>query len=110
MGEFRIVRLAHAEPGSPIGQDEVFDGFYRQVYQKVPEAAEIFTGAAVRQRYLAWDPRKHFVDRVPGLAERMRAWEALQLELGERALGAGLEGRDHARVGSLVMASCTGYC
>jgi predicted naringenin-chalcone synthase len=108
-GAARILGIASAFPGPPLSQAELFDGYYREFYRDVPNAEETFKATGVVTRHLAWDPRKHFTGPHPGMAERMRAWEAGVLDLGSRVVGGVLEGVDPARVGSFTMASCTGY-
>ncbi|MFD5554631.1 type III polyketide synthase [Streptomyces sp. NPDC127068] len=103
-GRIRGIR-AEFPPGI-VSQDDAFEGHYARAFHRVPDAEGVFASTQVRRRHMAWDPRS---DGVPTLGERMRAWEGYALDLGGRALGALLADSDPARIGSLVLASCTGY-
>lgn len=105
----RVLALATATPPHLVLQDEVFDGFYRDIYAEVPNAKDLFANTQVRQRYMAWDPRMAFVGGFPPMGARMRAWEEHVLDLGRRCLTDVLHGVEPAAVGSFAMASCTGY-
>lgn len=104
-----ILGVAVATPDTVVPQDDVFTGFYRELYADLPNAKDLFVNTQVRQRYMAWDPRVEFAAGFPGMRRRMDAWEEHTLLLGRRCLDQVLAGVDPASVGSFTMASCTGY-
>ena len=104
-----ILAISAAAPEGVVAQDELFAGFYRDLYADLPKAQDVFVNAQVRERHLAWDPRLVHVNGVPGMAERMRAWEKTVLGMGRACLGEVLSGLDTKSIGTFVMASCTGY-
>jgi predicted naringenin-chalcone synthase len=103
-----VVGLEVAAPPLVLEQDDFFETFFKPRYASVPGAADLFAASRVKRRHAAWDPRKTFLVGPPGLRARMEVWERVALELGRRTAGA-LAREDRARIGSLVMASCTGY-
>ena len=105
----RVLAISTAMPPHLVPQDDVFDGFYSDVYRDVPNAKDLFANTQVRQRYMAWDPRVAFAEGFPPMSVRMRAWEEHVLDLGRRCLAEVLHGVEPAAVGSFAMASCTGY-
>jgi predicted naringenin-chalcone synthase len=105
----RILALSSAAPDTVLSQEELFTGFYRDLYADVPAAKDVFANVQVRQRHLAWDPRVRDADGRPGMALRMRTWEEQVLRLGRACLGDVLAGVDTGSIGTFVMASCTGY-
>lgn len=105
----RVVALQTAFPPDAVPQDAVFTDFYQDLYADVPNAKDIFANTQVRNRQMAWDPRVSVREGFPRMATRMRAWEEHILRLGRRCLSGVLDGVDAGRVGSFVMASCTGY-
>jgi predicted naringenin-chalcone synthase len=105
----RLVDLRSATPTQIVPQEAVFDEFYSFLYRSIPNAEELFMSTQVRQRYMAWDPRVEFAGGFPPISARMRAWEEHTLAMGRESLAAVLAGVDTDRIGSFVMASCTGY-
>jgi predicted naringenin-chalcone synthase len=105
----RILALHSAFPPQTVPQDDVFTSFYRELYADLPNAKELFANTQVRTRRMAWDPRTELRDGFPGMAARIRAWEEHVLRMGRQCLAGVLSDVDRDRVGSFVMASCTGY-
>ncbi|HZN17187.1 MAG TPA: type III polyketide synthase [Micromonosporaceae bacterium] len=105
----RMLALGTAAPAAVVPQGELFEQFYRDIYDEVPSAKDLFANTQVSQRYMAWDPRLAFAEGFPGLRERMDAWEENVLELGRRCLTQVLAGVEPDSVGTFAMASCTGY-
>ncbi len=105
----RIVGLRTASAGPPISQEDLFAGFYRNLYAEVPDAEKLFTSTQVRQRRLAWPPGAKYADGFPGMQSRMAAWEEHALAMGRASGEAVLTGVDREDVGSYVFVSCTGY-
>ena len=58
---------------------------------------------------MAWDPCVELGEVSRGTAERMQAFERFAVPLGQQACGLALGEIGRERVGSLVLASCTGY-
>lgn len=104
-----VVGIEIAVPPLVLEQGEFFETFFRSRYATIPDAAELFTATRVRRRYSAWDPRKTFSSGAPGLRARMEVWERVAMELGRKTMGALVKDSDRQRIGSMVMASCTGY-
>lgn len=105
----RIVALQSASAGPPTSQQELFDGFYKELYAGIPEAETLFTSTRVRQRRLAWTPHLNYAGGFPGMRSRIEAWEHHVLAMGRDSLKAVLTDVDPAQVGSYVFVSCTGY-
>jgi len=103
-----IVGLEVAAPELVLEQGEFFETFFKPRYASIPEAADLFAASRVKRRHAAWDPRETFSSGVPGMRARMEAWERVAMALGRRTAGA-LAREERERIGSLVMASCTGY-
>lgn len=104
-----ILGLAAATPELVLDQRTCFDSFYAPLYVDVPGAAQLFASTRVRRRHFAWDPRIELADGSPPTSRRMAKWEEEALALGRQAVAAALGDHDRARVGTFVMASCTGY-
>src|SRR5262245_45337797 len=104
-----VVGLEVALPPLVLEQDEFFQTFFKSRYAGVPDAVELFKAARVKRRHSAWDPREAFASGTPGLRTRMEVWERVTVDLGRRTMGALVKDSDRQRIGSLVMASCTGY-
>ncbi|MEW9533734.1 type III polyketide synthase [Microbispora sp. NPDC049125] len=100
---------ATATPGVAYGQDELFQGFFRLLYRDLPQAERTFSASQVKSRHLAWDPRQEFSDGFPGMKLRMQAWERNVLAMGRSSIASVLDDVERARIGTYVMASCTGY-
>ncbi len=105
----RIVSLATANPPLRVNQDDIFTGFFADLYAGNPNAARLFASTTVRQRHVAWDAREAYVDGFPLMSTRMQGWQDTVLTLGKECLSGVLDGRDATDVGTFVMASCTGY-
>jgi predicted naringenin-chalcone synthase len=105
----RLLGLRTAAPAAVVPQDAVFEGFYREMFKDVEKAEEIFRSSGVRTRRMTWDPRTAYPDGFPSIKPRMAAWQDSVLELSRDTVGGVLDGVDRDRIGSFVMASCTGY-
>lgn len=112
-GVARLLALRTAAPDTVVPQASAFDTYYREVYRDVPKAEEIFRGSGVTQRHMAWDPRTAYADGFPTIKPRMAAWEENVLAMSRRTVGGVLQDAGandlRERVGTFVMASCTGY-
>jgi predicted naringenin-chalcone synthase len=105
-----MLSVSAAAPGAPIPQADVWDGFYAQVFEAVPDARRLFVEAnTVVRRHLNWDPRTAFQHGFPPVGARVDAWERCAVELGRRTLPAVLAGQDRSKVGTFIMVSTTGY-
>ncbi len=109
----RLLALRTAAPDNVVPQQSAFDDYYREMFRDVPKAEEIFRGAGVRTRHMAWDPRTDYADGFPPIKPRMTAWEEHFLAMGRQTVGGVLQDvqgdTDRQRIGSFVLASCTGY-
>ncbi|MEV0578396.1 type III polyketide synthase [Streptomyces sp. NPDC050392] len=112
-GAARLLALRTTAPENVVPQQSAFDEYYREMFRDVPKAEEIFRGSGVRSRHMAWDPRTAYLDGFPPIKTRMLAWEENVLAMSRRTVGGVLDeaagGAVRERVGSLVLASCTGY-
>ncbi|MGW0085220.1 type III polyketide synthase [Streptomyces sp. NPDC003393] len=115
-GVAKLLALRTAAPDTVVPQQDAFETYYRERYREVPKAEEIFRGSGVRTRHMAWDPRTAYADGHPPIKPRMAAWEENVLAMSRSTVGAildvaGAADRDRLtdRIGSFVMASCTGY-
>ena len=104
-----LISLTSAFPELSISQENVREGFFDRYFAGIPDLPDLFRATRVKKRHYAWDPRVVFDGREPTLEDRMATWEKAALEVGGAAVGAALEGVDKTKVGSFVMASCTGY-
>ncbi|MET7479237.1 type III polyketide synthase [Streptomyces sp. NPDC005648] len=109
-GAARLLALRTAAPETVVTQRDAFEDHYREMFKDVPKAEEIFRGSGVTQRHMAWDPRTAYADGFPPIKPRMAAWEENVLAMSRRTVGGVLEAaEDRDRVGTFVLASCTGY-
>lgn len=104
-----LTRIGSAFPAIRVAQKDLFEGLFKQWFRDVPNAWELMEQTRVRHRNLAWDPRQALAERSPTLEERMEIYRAAALEVSGRSLSSALEGVDRERIGSFVVASCTGY-
>lgn len=105
----RVLSLRTVAPPTVIDQSELFADYYSRLYRDIPDARKLFEASTVRTRHMAWDPRVVCADGLPSMTERMTAWEENVLAMGRESLTGVLDGVDTERIGSYVMASCTGY-
>jgi predicted naringenin-chalcone synthase len=103
------MKIESATPPFRFSQEEIFRTFFSKVYADVPEAEELFRATRVKQRHFPWDPREAYAEGSPPTSVRMKRWDTLVHELGMQSIPLLLKGVDRERVGSFVMASCTGY-
>ncbi|WP_224245111.1 type III polyketide synthase [Hyalangium gracile] len=104
-----VLKIESAAPPQVYSQEELFNTFFKQLYESIPQAEELFRSTRVKQRHLCWGPQEAFANGSPPTSERMRRWERTVHELGLQSLPPLLQSVDRERVGSFVMASCTGY-
>lgn len=104
-----VVGLGAALPPAR-GQDELWDGFFREHFEDRSIARRIFTGSGVERRHGVVDPLEEDV-RAWGTERRMRRFMEEGLPLGVEAVEACLAdaGLDRADVGLLSVVTCTGY-
>lgn len=104
-----ITALAAALP-APVGQRELWQGYFARHYRGNPVAERMFSAVGVETRHSVVNPLVEDVSGWPTSA-RMRRYVAEALPLGKEAVeaalaGAGLRAED---LGMLIVASCTGY-
>ncbi|WP_093839853.1 type III polyketide synthase [Streptomyces aidingensis] len=93
-----------------VGQDELWEGFFRHHFGGSRIARRVFHGAGVHRRHTAvsplTEPAAHW-----STADRMRRYTREAPDLGHRAVSAALDaaGRTPDEIGLLAVASCTGY-
>jgi alkylresorcinol/alkylpyrone synthase len=108
-GRARLAGLGHAVPPG-YGQQELWDGFFRDHFGGDPRAERIWRAAGVRTRHSAAMPPDEDVSRW-GTGARMARYTDAALPLGKAAVTAALEaaGVRPDEAGLFVVASCTGY-
>ncbi|WP_367045407.1 type III polyketide synthase [Streptomyces sp. Je 1-332] len=112
MSAGRLLALRTAVPPTLVPQRSAFDERYREMFESVPQAEEIFRGSGVTSRHMAWDPRTAYRDGYPPIKARMEAWQEHFLAMGRQTVGGVLDAAGptaRERIGSFVVASCTGY-
>lgn len=104
-----VAGTASAVP-AVMGQQELWDGFFREHYADDPLARRIWASSGVRTRHGVVNPVSEDVSTW-STAARMRRYLAEALPLGKQAVGDALAdaGLDAADVGLFTVASCTGY-
>jgi predicted naringenin-chalcone synthase len=104
-----ILGLASAFPDRVLAQDELWADPFGRWYAGVSGAREVMAQTKVRRRHMAWDPRVELRAGNRGTGDRMKAFERFAVPLAEEACAGALAGADRGRVGSFVLATCTGY-
>jgi predicted naringenin-chalcone synthase len=104
-----ILAVESAFPQLVLTQQEFFEQVCARFYRDIPNAEALFASTRVRKRHLAWDPRRGFDRGSPLTGERVALWEDAVLDLARRSAATLLASVERSRIGSFVMASCTGY-
>lgn len=104
----RILAIETTTPPVAYSQRELFDTVFSHWYADIPDAESLFMNTTVEQRYTSWDP-KELARRVPSTAERVEMWAESTMDMGRRLMTRLFEQVDKSRIGSFVMATCTGY-
>jgi predicted naringenin-chalcone synthase len=104
-----IISLSTTFPELSLTQEELWIGLLRDWYRDVPNAERIVFGTQVQKRYFSWDPRVELSHGPVGTGDRAEVFERVVLDIGARSIEPVLADADRGRVGSFVMASCTGY-
>jgi predicted naringenin-chalcone synthase len=104
-----ILGLGSAFPERVLTQDELWANPFARWYAGVPNARAVMAQTKVKSRHMAWDPRVELAAGARGTGDRLRAFERFAVPLGAAACGRALAGLGRDRVGSFVLATCTGY-
>jgi predicted naringenin-chalcone synthase len=104
-----LLDIETAVPPLALFQEELFEACFRDLYAQVPEAAAIFKASGVRKRHAVLDPRQALSNGPLLTGDRMAYWERLALDLSRRSVGGILDRCEKFKVGSFIVASCTGY-
>jgi predicted naringenin-chalcone synthase len=104
-----ILGLASAFPERVLTQDELWTDPFGRWYAGVPNAREVMAQTRVKRRHMSWDPRAELRTKTRGTEDRMKAFERFAVPLAEEAGASALAGIERGRVGSFVLATCTGY-
>ncbi|MCW2665837.1 MAG: putative naringenin-chalcone synthase [Frankiales bacterium] len=104
-----LVGAGHALP-APMGQQALWDGFFRHHYADARLARTVWRHSAITTRRGVVDPTREDVSGW-GTADRMRRFQQEAMPLGRQAVAAALAdaGLDPAEVGMFTVVSCTGY-
>jgi len=104
----RILAIETTTPPIPYSQKELWDLVFSKWYAEIPDAESLFMNTRVQQRYTSWDPET-LTNRVLSTAERLELWYESTMTMGRELMGRMLEQVDRDRIGSFIMATCTGY-
>ncbi|MGO4570896.1 type III polyketide synthase [Microvirga sp. 2TAF3] len=104
-----FVQLSSAVPQQAFDQATLWESAFSKWYADIPDAQDFGTVTRVRKRHMAWDPARDIGDRTRGIGERMKAYVGIVDEVAGEAFEDLLERTDPGDVGSIVMASSTGY-
>lgn len=104
-----VTGAAHALP-APMGQQALWDGFFRDHYADARIARRVWELSAITTRRGVVDPTQEDISAW-GTAARMERFLAEALPLGKEAVGSALAdaGLEPADVGLFTVVSCTGY-
>ncbi|MDP9182524.1 MAG: type III polyketide synthase [Actinomycetota bacterium] len=104
-----ITGHGHALP-PPMAQQALWDGYFREHYADARVARTVWAHSGITTRHGVVNPVDEDVSQW-GTAARMQRFVEEAVPLGGEAVGKALAaaGLDAADVGSLVVASCTGY-
>jgi predicted naringenin-chalcone synthase len=104
-----ITGHGHALP-APMSQQALWDGYFREHYADARVARTVWTHSGITTRHGVVSPLVEDVSQW-GTGARMERFVAEAVPLAGDAVGKALAaaGLDAAEVGSLVVASCTGY-
>ncbi|MCG7394122.1 hypothetical protein MHY87_14530 [Microvirga sp. ACRRW] len=104
-----FVNLASAAPKQIYDQETLWDGIFDQWYAELPNARDLGSVTRVNRRHLAWNPATDIGPETRGIGDRMKAYVEIVDEVAGEAFEDLLRPMDRADVGSIVMASSTGY-
>jgi len=104
-----LLAIGSAFPPYELSQQEGYEGLFKRWYRDIPNAEQIMTQTRVQRRRMAWDPRVALASGSPGTGERMKVFAEVMVDVAGQSVGAVLESAERSRIGSFVMASCTGY-
>jgi predicted naringenin-chalcone synthase len=104
-----FVNLSSAVPKQSFDQDTLWDNAFDKWYAELPDARDLGTVTRVRKRHLAWDPAVDIGTETRGIGERMKAYVGIVDEVAGEAVEDLLRPVERTDVGSIVMASSTGY-
>lgn len=104
----RILSIETTTPPVAWSQRELWETVFSKWYADIPDAESLFMNTTVEQRHTSWDP-KDLAAREPSTAERIEMWAESTMDMNRRLLTRQFERIDKSRIGSFVMATCTGY-
>jgi predicted naringenin-chalcone synthase len=104
-----FVNLASAFPKQTFDQDTLWEEAFDEWYAELPNARELGNVTRVRKRHMAWNPAIDIGGRSRGIGDRMKAYVGIVDEVAGEAVENLLRPVERADIGSIVMASSTGY-
>lgn len=104
-----FLNLASAAPKQSYTQSDLWESTFSHWYSDLPEAQGLGDVTRVRKRQLAWDPSQAIGQETLGIGERMKAYVRVVDEVAGEAMGQLLSETDSSAIGSIVMASSSGY-
>ena len=105
----RVAGAGHAVP-APMGQQALWDGYFRQHYADDRVAKRVWTSSGITTRHGVVDPTREDISGV-STGVRMRRFVEEAVPLGKEAVSSALAsaGLDASDVGLFGVVSCTGY-
>lgn len=104
-----FTQLSSAVPKQAFDQEALWDNAFSTWYADIPDARSFGDVTRVRKRHMAWDPAKDIGLKTRGIGDRMKAYVGIVDEVAGEAFEDLLETTDQDDIGSIVMASSTGY-
>jgi len=105
----RVAGAGHAVP-APMGQQALWDGYFRQHYADDRVAKRVWKSSGITTRHGVVDPTREDISGV-STGVRMRRFVEEAVPLGKEAVSSALAsaGLDASDVGLFGVVSCTGY-
>jgi predicted naringenin-chalcone synthase len=104
-----FTHLASAFPKQAFDQDTLWEEAFDDWYAEIPNARDLGTVTRVRKRHMAWNPATDVGRESRGIGDRMKAYVGIVDEVAGEAVEDLLQSTARQDVGSIVMASSTGY-
>ncbi len=104
-----LLAIGSAFPPHELSQQEAYEGLFKSWYRAIPNAEQIMAQTRVQRRRMAWDPRVALAAGSPGTGDRLRVFEEVMVPVAGQSVASVLESVERRDIGSMVMASCTGY-
>lgn len=104
----RILTIETTTPPVAYPQRQLWETVFSKWYADIPDAESLFMNTTVERRHLARDPIE-IAARMPSTAERIEIWADSTMQMNRQLMSRIFRTVDKERIGSFVMATCTGY-